>query len=109
LAAKAFGPGEKLSRSVEVFVKLYADGRREVGPFKMSLGEMQHFVGGYLESVPTHYSEKILIIAEEGIRLELPVNLRATAFVKSGTGMLGGVIRGNALLCNLGPDEDFEE
>jgi len=94
--------------------KMYADGRAEQCYEEWTLQQMQEFVGGYLEAVATIYgSDFIMLINEDGIRLELPHNPLATEIAAPGTIMLGG-IRGNALLIeaekpDVDPPEEDEE
>jgi len=92
-----------------VVQKIYADGLSEQCYEEWTLQQMQEFVGGYLEAVATIYPEHIMLINEDGIRLELPHNPLATEIAAPGTRMLGG-IRGNALLIEREkPDVDPPE
>lgn len=83
---------------MNVIKKLYTDGRTEDGEWKMSLEEMQKFVGGYIEQVASRLPHRALIVNEEGFYENLPHNAQATSLVAAGTSMVGGYIRGNALL-----------
>lgn len=82
---------------MNVVKKLYADGRSEDGMWKMSLEELQKFVGGYIELVRSSVPRRALIVNEEGVYENLPINSAATALVAPGTAMVLGV-RGDALL-----------
>jgi Domain of unknown function (DUF3846) len=64
---------------------------------KMTLEELQAFVGGDIELVRVRLAHRALIVNENGIAEELAVNHAATRLVADGVSMLGG-IRGNALL-----------
>lgn len=77
--------------------KIYSDGRVEEVLQKMDLAQMQAFVGGYIEMVPTKIPHRSLIVNEEGLLKELPHNPKATELVRPGTLVLD-MIRGNALL-----------
>lgn len=83
---------------MNVVKKLYADGRSEEVSEKMSLEQMQEFVGGYIEMVASSVSHRSLIVNEEGFLDNLPQNIKATALVAQHTAMVDGHIRGNALL-----------
>ena len=77
--------------------KLYADGRVEEATAKMTLKEMQEFVGGYIEFVKSTVAHRALIINEEGLIDDLPQNLAATALCHPAV-YRRGPLRGNALL-----------
>lgn len=84
--------------ATRVVKKFYTDGRVEEGEWKMELREMQEFVGGYIEQVPTTIPNRLLIVNEEGLLDNLPNNVSASAIVNPRTHVVGGLIRGNALL-----------
>lgn len=77
--------------------KIFAERPAEDADLEMTLQEMQDFVGGYIEMVPTIVPHRSLIVNEEGALDDLPVNPAATALVKPGTLMIIG-IRGDALM-----------
>lgn len=82
---------------MKVVKKLWADGRAEDCNEKMTLEQMQEFVGGYIEFVASAMSRRhLLVVNEEGLFKPLPVNENATALVAAGVWHAG--IRGNALL-----------
>ena len=83
-----------------VVKKFFTDGRIEDVNAELSLEEMQEFVGGYIEAVATGVAGVVLIVNEDGIRLDLPPNSNATTQVKRGV-WVAGAIRGNALLVKL--------
>lgn len=86
--------------STRVFKKFYTDGRVEEGDWKMELEEMQKFVGGYVEMVPTTIPHRVLIVNEEGLLENLPNNPNASQIVNPRTHVIG-LIRGNALLARV--------
>lgn len=77
--------------------KLYADGSVEDVGEKWTLAEMQAFVGGYVEQIPSSIPSHYLLANEDGLRLNLPQNSAATALVRADV-LRAGPIRGNALL-----------
>lgn len=77
--------------------KIYVDGTVEDVQEKMTLDELQEFVGGYIEFVPTTIPHRALVINEEGLLNNLPDNWLATELVPPTT-LCIGAIRGNALL-----------
>lgn len=83
--------------TTNVVKKIYSDGREEDVQEEMSLDQMQKFVGGYIEMVPSNLPHRALIVNEEGLLIELPHNVRAGSYVHQGTLVLD-FIRGNALL-----------
>jgi len=82
-----------------VVKKLYTDGRIEEidPPQKWNLVQLQKFVGGYIEEVPTSLPHRTLIVNESGLLDDLPNNANATALAHPDT-LIVGLIRGNALL-----------
>lgn len=82
---------------MKVTKKIYTDGREEDIEEKWSLVQLQEFVGGYIEMVPSNVPHRALIVNEEGLLKELPHNVKASSYVRSGTLVLD-FIRGNALL-----------
>jgi hypothetical protein len=76
---------------------LYADGRVEDCIKKLSLGQMQEIVGGYIEVVKTTVKNRALIVNEEGNLKNLPENHNATEFVHPDV-WRQGEIKGNAIL-----------
>lgn len=64
---------------------------------RWNLKQMQSFVGGYIEMVPTANPQTALIINETGTLDGLPENLNATAVLRDDVRVLD-YIRGNALL-----------
>jgi len=83
-----------------VIRKIYTDGKSEEGEWKMSLEQMQKFVGGYIEQVRSNIPHRALIVNEEGFLDNLPQNPQATALVAAGMSVIDH-IRGNALLVKL--------
>jgi hypothetical protein len=82
---------------MNIVKKIYADGRTEEVNRKMTLEEMQAFVGGYIEVCPSNITRRCLVINEEGLLIDLPVNHEATKLVNPATLTCGG-LRGNVLL-----------
>jgi hypothetical protein len=58
---------------------------------KFSLEELQSAVGGYIEVAPFNQQGKVLLVNEEGLLMQLPVNPLATT-------LAGYPIVGDALL-----------
>jgi Domain of unknown function (DUF3846) len=83
--------------TMNVVQKLPLDGPVEAVSEKMTLEQMQQFVGGDIELVRTRLAHRALIVNENGVAEELAVNHDATRLVAEGVNMLGG-IRGSALL-----------
>lgn len=97
---------------------LRADGTREVldpGPKGITLDVLQGIVGGYIEFIRlggTATRAQVLIINEDGLRLNLPVNETATQRVRgahprhrdAGTIIVGDVVE--ALVCDGGEDAE---
>jgi len=82
---------------MNVTKKIYTDGREEDIDQKWTLKQLQDFVGGYIEMVPSNKPRRSLIVNEDGLGLELPDNLAASKYVSSRVLVLD-FIRGNALL-----------
>lgn len=83
----------------KIIRKFYVDGRvEECVDERMTLEQMQFFVGGSIEYVPTKNSKQALVVNEEGTFDNLPQNQAATMIVRPGVLMVDGYIRGNALL-----------
>lgn len=69
---------------------------------KMTLEQMQKFVDGYIEICPSIFEGLSLVVNEEAAwRDDLKPNSIATKFVKTGTMILPGGIKGNALLIRM--------
>ena len=83
---------------MNVVKKIYTDGRVEEVSEKMGLDELQKFVGGYIEMVPTTIPHRALVVNEEGELNGLPPNPEATKLVHPQTLMGPDGIKGNALL-----------
>ena len=86
-------------------IKIDVDGTEteEVANKQPSLTEMQQFVGGYIEMVPLPLDghERWMVVNEDGIMVNLPVNKRATEIfheVFPHQKDIGGDIRGNAMI-----------
>lgn len=60
-----------------------------------TLEELQGFVGGYIEIVPTYKDDEILVVNEEGKLEGLPFNKEATLLAR----ISWDYIAGDALLC----------
>ena len=72
---------------------------------KFTLAELQSLVGGYIEIVRIGRGE-VLVLNEDGLRLELPTNERATEIAdRAGVLMFVTGIMGNAVRC---ADRDIE-
>lgn len=69
------------------------------GARAFTLGELQLLVGGYIEALYPAPGQ-VLFINEDGKRLGLPVNRRATALMR-GRLLPGDVIVGAAVLCSF--------
>ena len=67
---------------------------------EFTLVELQGFVGGYIEMVPTEADDVYLVINKEGKLVNLPANELATALVKNVL-RPGDYIAGDALLATL--------
>lgn len=80
-----------------VYERISVAGTREEVNRMMKLEEMQQAVGGYIEMVPTTLPNKWLIVDEEGLLKDKPINKTATELVRAGVLMVGG-IRGDALV-----------
>ncbi len=57
---------------------------------KPTLAQLQHFVGGYIEQIPTKNSEQCLIVNEDGISLNLLSNYNAS--ILAGQPIFGDVV-----------------
>ena len=66
-------------------------------PLLMTLRQMQDFVGGYIEYVPSIYRGVSVVVNEEGLYKPLLENDLATSYVRNGVFMVAPV-QGNALL-----------
>jgi len=66
-----------------------------------SLEQMQKIVGGYIEVVPVA-GGKTLVVNEEGLLQQLPINHKASA-------LYNDTIVGDVILCTLEELEDEEE
>lgn len=77
--------------------KIWTDGSSQDVTCEMELKEMQEFVGGCIEFVPSNIPRRKLVINDEGLLENLPINDAASALVRGDIITLGG-IRGNALL-----------
>lgn len=81
--------------TTNVVAKLYADGRVERGEWKMTLSQMQEFVGGYIAITAAKERRRALVVDDEGILKERPVNRNATdlaAHENSGFGLVGDAL-----------------
>lgn len=65
---------------------------------EFTLQELHEYVGGYIELVRT-ISGKVMFVNEDGKRLELPVNRKATELARVAP---GDWIVGNAIICEKG-------
>lgn len=79
-----------------------------------TLAELHEFVGGYIEivRVPPVDGGGLMVINEDGKRLDLPINYLATTGYHLGGGALDDYIVGNALIATrteLGEDDDEPE
>lgn len=83
--------------TTKVVMKIYADGTTDETECEMTLHQMQQFVGGYIEMVPSSIPHRALIVNEDGLGLELPHNVKATEYLAS-TVLVLDLIRGNDLL-----------
>lgn len=82
---------------MNIVKKIYIDGRIEEGTWKMTLEEMQKFVGGLIEICPSNIPHRCLVINDEGFLINLPLNHEATKLVNAHTLMIDG-LRGNVLM-----------
>jgi hypothetical protein len=71
---------------------------------KFTLPELHKAVGGYIELVPTRLDNRHMFVNEDGRRLGLAVNEKATALQLDSYLAAGNVIVGDAIL--MGPGED---
>lgn len=83
--------------TTNVVKKIYADGNIEERADKWTLQQMQKFVGGLIEFCPTTIPHRSLVVNEEGMLLNLPINEEATKLTSPHTWIIDG-LRGNALL-----------
>lgn len=86
-----------VSPTMNVVQKIPMVGAVEEVSAKLTLEELQAFVGGDIELVRTRLPHRALVVNENGIAEALAVNHAATRLVAPDVSMLGG-IRGNALL-----------
>lgn len=84
---------------MNVVAKLYADGRTEECNVRMSLQELQEFVGGNIEMVRCRLYHRALIVNDAGLLDNLPRNEAATELCHPHVLHYG--IRGNALLVKI--------
>ena len=82
--------------TTRVVRKYFVDGRVEEVDEGMTLDDMQKFVGGYIEMVPSKISHRSVVVNEDGLGLELPHNVNASAVLHPL--YVVDFIRGNALL-----------
>jgi hypothetical protein len=83
--------------SMNVVQKIRVDGTTEDVSVKMTLPQLQAFVGGDIELVRCRLPHRALVVNENGISEGLAVNHAATALVAVDVAMLEG-LRGNVLL-----------
>ena len=83
--------------TMNVVQKIAVDGDSTIVAERMTLAQMQAFVGGDIELVRCRLAHRALVVNENGISEGLAVNPAATALVAPGVAMLEG-IRGNALV-----------
>lgn len=83
-----------------VFEIIKPDGTKEDINRKMTLEEMQKAVGGYIELCPTKpgSGRRVLVVNEEGLLKDLPVNPEATKLANPGTWIQLPGLRGNVLV-----------
>lgn len=73
--------------------------RRPVRGDTFTLAELQEIVGGYIEMVWVHADEdRLMVLNEDGKRLELAVNCVATALYHGAGGALDDYIVGDVLV-----------
>lgn len=72
------------------------DGTEEAIGRKLTLKEAQELVGGYIEPVRMTDAKLCLIVNEEGLLRNLPLNIKATTLVHHH--VLHKGIRGNAII-----------
>jgi hypothetical protein len=70
----------------------------QYGNWKMSLIEMQTFVGGYIEYVQSNQARRALVVNEDALLRNLPINPSATIFMRSGVWAVDGQLRGPVLM-----------
>lgn len=73
-------------------VLLKSDGSKEVDVQIKTLHQMQELVGGYIEIV--YLKDKALVVNEEGLLKNLPINIQATDIAKQ-------IIVGDAIYCGI--------
>jgi hypothetical protein len=83
---------------MRVVMKYPVDGPPEEVDEDMNLAQLQAYVGGYIEMLPTTVVRRRLIVNEDGIFMDLAPNHQATAVAAPQLLMKDGVVRGNALL-----------
>lgn len=69
----------------------------ETSKKKMDLDELQSIVGGYIEVVRLK-GEIYMVVNEDGIRMSLPINNRATFLYRTKGNNPNGTIYGNAII-----------
>ena len=85
-------------------ITIPADGPAAIGTVSQDITTLQGIVGGYIEAVYAMHDEYgqpnvIIWCNEDGMRLDLPINRRATAFWYAlAGGPTGNVLRGTVLL-----------
>jgi hypothetical protein len=88
----------KKEHTTNVVMKIYPDGRIEEGNWKMTLKEMQDFVGGPIEMARSKIPRRMIICDEEhGFKAPNP-NIEATKLLDPRTCTLDGRLHGNCLL-----------
>ena len=84
--------------SINVVRKIYANGKVEDVDEKMTLEQVQKFVGGLIEYTDSTIPHRSLIVNEEGLMLDLPINLNASKLLRHPEAAINGKLSGDALL-----------
>ena len=91
-----------------LFVRVVPDNGRA-----FSLLELQRFVGGYIEIVRMRGRNRLIVLNEDGKRLQLPTNELATRLLHHAGGSLFDWVVGDVILGTLaelgGADDDVDE
>lgn len=86
------------TRTTIIIQKLYADGRIVDCNERMTLKQMQEFVGGYIELCASKLPGKTLIVDDDGGFKQRAANPAATRLVAPGIMLLPGGLTGDCLL-----------
>lgn len=69
-------------------------------PVQWTLEQMQKCVGGYIEYCRTTIARRALVVNENGLYTDLPINPLATQLVSPDV-LMAGPLKGNAILVSI--------